>query len=348
MIKVGIIGIGFMGTTHFGIYKGLPNAQITAIADHDPVKCSGDISKVAGNIGNGSGSQLDMTGITAYTDPFEMIAKADVDVVDICVPTPFHCDYVIAALNAGKHVFCEKPICRNFEQLEQLKAALAARKEGQCFNVGMCVRAWPEYDDAKKRIDAGELGKISSATFRRLSPSVVGNGWKDWYLNDEISGGALLDMHLHDTDYICHLFGVPQSVTSFGVKGIISDKAVDHIITNYNYGDGIMVSAEGGWCMGKSFVFDMSFIINGEKGTLQLGANGYWAYWNDERGAQQITLDTGDLPTGWHRELAYFIDCIEKGETPDRWQTPESVINAWRVVMAEAASVDSGKAEPIK
>ena len=165
-----------------------------------------------------------------------MIAKADIDVVDICVPTPFHCDYVIAALNAGKHVFCEKPICRDFEQLEKMKAALAARKPGQFFNVGMCVRAWPEYADAKKRIDAGELGKLSSATFRRLSPSVVGNGWKDWYLNDEISGGALLEMHLHDTDFICHLFGVPQSVNSFGVKGVISDKAVDHIVTNYNYG----------------------------------------------------------------------------------------------------------------
>ncbi len=342
-IKIGLIGLGFMGTTHFGIYKELADAQVVAIADIDPAKRAGDISKVAGNIGDGPGSQLDMTGITAYADAFEMIANADIDAVDICVPTTAHCDYVIAALQAGKHVFCEKPICRDFEQLAKMEAALAARKPGQQFNVGMCVRAWPEYDDAYRRVKAGELGKIRSATFRRISPSVVGNGSEDWYLNDKLSGGALLDMHLHDTDFIYHMFGQPKALTSFGQRGIISDKAVDHVITSYDYGKDIMVVSEGGWAFGKGMTFEMSFVILGEKGTLRLDPTGYHAYWADSRGTEELNVAPADLPTGWHQELAYWINCLKTGETADRWQTPESVIAGWKLIMAEEQSIDSGK-----
>lgn len=347
-IRIGIIGLGFMGTTHFGIYQSLDHATVTAVSDTDPAKRSGDISAVAGNIGDGAGSHLDMTGITAFDDPYKMIESDLIDVVDICVPTPFHCDYAIAALQAGKHVFCEKPICRNLQQLGRLEAALAARKPGQQFNVGMCVRAWPEYDDAVKRIRNGELGKIHSASLRRISPSVVGNGWQNWYLHDEISGGALLDMHLHDTDFICYLFGKPKSVTSWGVRGIISDNGVDHVLTRYHYDDDKIITAEGAWAMSKGFQFEMSFIINGEKGTLQLDPQGYRAYWNDQRGTQELAPENQGLPTGWHQELAYFVECICQGKDADRWQTPQSVIDAWKVAMAEIASVDSGRTMEIQ
>ena len=94
-VKVGLIGMGFMGTTHWGIYKGMKDVVLTAIADVDAAKRRGDISKVVGNIGGGDNSKpLDLTGVTVYESGFAMLANADVDVVDICVPTPDHAELV--------------------------------------------------------------------------------------------------------------------------------------------------------------------------------------------------------------------------------------------------------------
>ena len=142
-VKIGLIGFGFMGTTHWGVYKGLKGAKVTALADVDPAKRKGDISKVVGNIGGGDNSKpIDLSGVTVYEDAMKLICEADVDIVDICVPTPYHADLAVAALRAGKHVFCEKPLCRTAEEVAKIVAA--AKKAKGFFNVGLCVRAWPE------------------------------------------------------------------------------------------------------------------------------------------------------------------------------------------------------------
>ena len=90
-VRVGLIGLGFMGSTHFRIYRELEDAQIVALADVDPRKRAGDVSSVIGNIGNADNSQpLDMTGVKTYDNGYDLIKDPDVDVVDICVPTPDH------------------------------------------------------------------------------------------------------------------------------------------------------------------------------------------------------------------------------------------------------------------
>lgn len=338
-VKVGLIGLGFMGSTHWRIYESLPGVKVVALADVDAAKRSGDVSKVVGNIGGGDNSApLDMTGVAVYEDALELIAKADVDMIDICVPTPKHTEYILAALKAGRHVFSEKPLCRTLEEISVIRDAV--RNAGKFFNVGMCVRAWPEYASAKEIVDSGKLGAVKSALFRRLSPSVDGNAWNNWFMCDEMSGGAALDLHTHDTDLVCYFFGNPVSVRSAGVRGLVSDNGVDHIITSYDYADKKFITAEGGWCAPGNVPFEMSFQIICEKGTLKLDASGYHLYWNC---GKVETPDTGDasLPTGWHRELKYFTDCVRDNVTPDRYQTSESVFSSLAVVMAEINSVDS-------
>ncbi len=345
-VKVGLIGLGFMGSTHWRIYEALPGVKVTALADVDPAKRAGDVSKVVGNIGGGDNSApLDMTGVEVYEDALELIAKADVDMIDICVPTPKHTEYILAALKAGRHVFSEKPLCRTLDEISMIREAVNAA--GRFFNVGMCVRAWPEYASAKEILDSGRLGVVKSALFRRLSPSVDGNAWNNWFMNDAMSGGAALDLHTHDTDMVCYLFGNPARVRSAGVRGQVSDNGIDHIITSYDYTDGKFITAEGGWCAPANVPFEMSFQIICEKGTLKLDAAGYHLYWNC---GKVETPDTGDasLPTGWHRELKYFTDCVRDNVAPDRYQTPESVFNSLAVVMAEIESVDSKKAVEVK
>ena len=342
-VRVGLIGLGFMGSTHFRIYEELEDAQIVALADIDPRKRAGDVSSVIGNIGNADNSQpLNMTGIKTYESGYDLINDPDVDVVDICVPTPDHAGLIIAALKAGKHVMAEKPFARDLVQAEEIKAAYKNAKT--YLNFGMCVRAWPEYRYAYEQYTAGAYVKLRSATFRRLSPSIAGNNWDDWFMDGKRSGGALLDMHLHDTDQVRYFFGRPKAVTSVGVTGAVSNGAVDHVITFFHYDDGTIVEAEGSWMAPKTTPFEMSFQIICEKATVRWMSEGFKVYWNDGR----VETPEVEATTGWHKELAYFIDCVKNGITPDKYQDFESVLDGFKMNVAEQESVDTGKRVEIK
>ena len=335
-IGIGLIGLGFMGSTHFRIYNAMPNAKIVALADVDEAKRGGDISKVVGNIGSEDNSKrLDLTGIHVYESGLDLIHDSEVDIVDICCPTPFHADLIAAALAAGKHVFAEKPFARNFEQAEKIKAAAAQAKT--FLNFGMCVRSWPEYRYAYEQFKSGAYGKLRSATFRRLSPDINGNAWDNWFMDGKRSGGALLDMHLHDTDEVVYFFGRPKAVSASGVN-IVSNGAIDHVITIYHFDNDTLVEAEGSWGATKQTPFEMSFQIICEKAVIRLMSEGFKIYWRDGR----IETPQVEATTGWHKELQYFVDCVQNGVKPEKYQTFESVLDSFKVVLAEQESVDAG------
>ena len=344
-VKVGLIGFGFMGTTHWGVYKSIKGARVVAIADVDAAKRKGDISKVVGNIGGGDNSKpVDLTGVTTYADGFDLIKNADVDIVDICVPTSMHAQYAIAALKAGKHVFCEKPLCRTAAEVEKIVQAAKAAKG--FFNVGLCVRAWPEYRAAYEYYKSGKAGKMISATFKRVSPSVEGNSWQNWYADGKISGGALLDLHVHDTDEVNYFFGKPKAVHSVGAPVFSKNGGIDHVVTTYDFGDGRLVMAEGGWEQAKGATFEMSFNIVCEKATLKLDATGFNIFLKN---GKKVTpkLDVKNGPTGWHQELAYFVDCVRKGVKPEKYQTVDSVADTMKIIFAEEKSAKTRKAVKI-
>jgi len=340
-VKIGLIGLGFMGTTHFRIHQGLPYAEIAAVADLEPDKRKGDISSVIGNIGNADNSKpLDFSKIAVYENAFEMIEKADIDIVDICVPTPWHTQYILAALKAGRHVFSEKPLCRTKKELRQLEAAVKDAKT--YFNCGLCIRAWPEYRYVYEQLQAGTWGKVREATFRRLSPTTeFNNNWHNWYMFSELSGGAIMDLHLHDTDCVYYFFGRPSQVSSYGTN-LNSDNGCDHVITYYKFNKGPLVVAEGGWGAAKTVPFEMSFQLICDKATVRLEATGALKiYWTDGR----IDTIPGDaaLPTGWHQELAYFDKCVAEGVVPDKYQTPAAVFDSYKILLAEMKSVENNR-----
>ena len=340
-VRIGVVGLGFMGTTHFRIHRANKNCVITAISDVDAKKRKGDISAVHGNIGNDDNSiPLDLKGVKVYEDALEMVKDPEVDMVDICVPTPWHTEIVVAALKAGKHVFCEKPLCR---KVEELKKIAAAAKDAKGFlNFGMCVRAWPEYRHAYEYFKSGKAGKLLSATFKRISPGVDGASWKNWYMDGAISGGAFLDMHVHDVDEVNYFFGLPKKVVSHGVN-ICSKGGIDHVFSFYDYGDGKLVATEGGWEQAKGATFEMSFNIVCEKATLKLDQTGYGVYLKSGK-VIKPKVDAKYGPTGWHMELGYFVDCIVKGVKPVKYQTLDSVIDSMKLVFAEERSIKQKKA----
>ncbi len=340
-IKVGIIGLGFMGSTHFRIYKHDNKAEIAAVADVNPAKIKGNWSSIVGNIGDSDNSvPVDMAGIRTYTDGMDLINDQGIDMVDVCVPTFLHKKYIIAALKAGKHVLCEKPIGRNLSDAKEITAE--AEKSEKFFMTAMCIRFWPEYSHAYELYRSGKLGKLVSATFKRISPSVHGNSWEDWFMKSELSGGALLDLHLHDTDAVRYFFGRPDSVTAFGVKGFRTDRGIDHAVTRYDYGDGTLIMSEGGWESAKAAPFEMSFQIVCEKGTVRLSELGYKIIYEDGSIDEPKPAKPG-MPTGWHVEIDYFLSCVLKGKKPDNYITLEEMRDSMAIIEAEEKSINENR-----
>jgi len=336
-IKVGIIGIGFMGSTHFRIYREHPLAVVHAIADVDEAKIRGDWRKIIGNVGNEDNSiPVDLTGINCHTEPMELINDPEIQLVDICLPTYLHKEFIIAALNAGKHVFCEKPVALNTSDAREILSF--SRNSEKYLMIGMCIRYWPEYRHAYKVVKAGKIGKIKSAVFKRVSPSISNISWQNWFMKEKLSGGALLDLHLHDTDAIRYFFGKPVRVTSFGMKGFRSDSGIDHVFTNYGFENEMLICSEGSWAPAASTPFEMSFLIVGDKGTIRLSESGYKIIYEDG------TIDTPDpveegFSTGWHAEIDYLLQCIEQNIRPEDYLILEETVESLAIIEAEAKSI---------
>ncbi len=337
-VKVGIIGFGFMGTTHFDIYRKSGKAMVAAMADVDPAKRAGDIRMVFANIGGNDNSKpVDLSGVQVYADGMDLINDPNVELVDICVPVYLHKKYALAAIAAGKQVFCEKPLSRTSEDAQEI--AVAAEKAGTAFMVGMCIRFWPEYKHALDVIKSGRAGKIITATFKRVSPDMNGIGWQNWFMKQELSGGALLDLHLHDVDFIRQLIGMPQKISAYGTT-VHSDGAIDHVMACYDYGDGTLVTAEGGWGPAKGTPFEMSFQIVCKKMTLRFAAaDGYSLIHEDGTIEKPVTATEGK-PTGWHVEIDYLLDCLLAGKKPD--MPLDGVVDALEMVEAELKSIQTG------
>jgi predicted dehydrogenase len=332
MTRIGIIGLGFMGRMHIGAYGKVKNARIVAIADQDAKRARGDFSGGWGNIA-GSADSLDMTGITGTTDFQALIRHPEVDVVDICVPTPAHESLAIAALEAGKHVLCEKPLA--LDSSSAARIADAARRARGLFMPAMCMRFWPQWAWLKAAVDDGRFGRVAGATFRRVASMPPG-----WFSNGDMSGGALLDLHVHDTDFVFHLFGRPDGVFSRGYTK--TSGRTDHIVTEYLYGAGpAIVSAEGSWCMTTGFAFTMRYTVNFERATADFDISREHQLIVSQDGKAEPVDLTGD---GYEAEIAYFVECVETGRRP-ALVTADDAVTGMQILEAEQRSIDSGRIE---
>jgi predicted dehydrogenase len=333
MVKIGVLGLGTMGSTHLDAYSKLPNAQIVAVADWNDAVLSGK-NKATGNIeGQAAGGfNLQSPTLKKYADGMAMIADPDVEMIDVCLPTPEHVKYAVAALQAGKHVILEKPLARTPEDTQQLADAAAnAKGMSMC---ALCMRFWPQWSWLKQQVVNQTFGKVLGATFRR----VASHPGRDFYLNGDECGGAALDLHIHDTDFVKYLFGMPKAVISHGYSK--ETTAIDHITTQYIYDDIPLVSAEGGWSMTKGFGFRMQYTVNFEKATAVFDAGKPEPLMLHEVGkeSQAITCEKG---MGYDFELAYFLQCVETGTKPAHAGFADAA-DSVKIVLAEVQSVRTG------
>lgn len=332
-VNVAVVGLGFMGVTHIKAYQRLSTARLVAVCDAVRLPVNGILAGVKGNV---SGSaDLDLgRNIKVYRAIADVLADTEVDLVDLCVPTPLHPEQSIAALKAGKHVLCEKPLALTSAQARKMvQAAKAARG---FFMPAMCMRFWPGWAWLKQVVSEKKYGKVQAARFRRVSETP---GWsKGTYTKGNTTGGALLDLHIHDTDFVQFLFGRPTSVFSTGV--VRGGNSIDHVITQYNYPGGPSVYAEGSWLLTKGF--SMSYTVLCERATLDFElSRGAEALLVTEEGKapRAVKFDEAD---GYGAEISYMVEAVRSGKAP-KVVTAADGLGAIEICEAEAASVKTGK-----
>jgi predicted dehydrogenase len=335
-VGVGLVGLGFMGATHIKAYRQVEGCRIAAICNPSGRNLDGDLSKVMGNIGSNEPLRLDMERVKAFRDFADLLADSSVQLVDICTPTHTHPELAIAALQAGKHVLCEKPLARS-SRLARDIAAAAVRAKG-FFMPAMCLRFWPEWVWLKQAIEQKTYGPILGARFRRVAQPP---GWgQKFFLDGALSGGALLDLHIHDTDFVQFCFGRPRAVFSSGFPKVSG--AIDHVLTQYQVASGATVSAEGSWAMTEGFGFSMSYTAIFENATADYdigrGADALRLF---ERGREPrvVRLDVRD---GYVGELQHLLDSIRAG-IPPTVVTAEDAVGSIEICEAEERSIKTGQ-----
>ncbi len=260
-LNVAIVGFGFMGRTHYGVWRRLRGARVACVCDSNLAQIT---AKTKGNLDVADDTDLPKS-VRVYESFDEMLdAERGLDVVDVTLPTPLHAPMAVKALGRGLNVLCEKPMAVDAKTCDAMVAA-EGRSRGKLM-VAQCVRYWPEYVALKEYVDSGRFGRVIAADFTRFSPAPVWNrGGKCWFLDESKSGGVALDMHLHDTDEIHHLFGMPKSVTSR--SHLHADGWTDFIATAYGYDDKVVTSSSS-WAMSPSFVWESGFRVVFERAVV--------------------------------------------------------------------------------
>lgn len=329
-LRVGLVGLGMMGGAHFLAWRGIDGAEVTAICDIRPERLEGDWAGEAGNLDTGAEGVI--SADRRYTDIQRMLDDGELDVVDVCTPTDTHCELATAALGAGLDVFCEKPLACTASDARA--AVAAAEQAGRRLMVGHVLRFWPEYLHFHRVLRDGSLGALRWARFWRCG------AWPGsaWFSDPARSGGAVLDLHIHDADAVRWLFGLPRAVRSTGVD---EGQGVSRIATEYLFGDGHpVVLAEGGWSAGP-VPFSMGAELEFQGGTLLYDTARQPALMlYPAAGPAEAVEPVAANP--YQEELRYFAECLRADQAPDRMsarQAAESVA----LIEAEVESVRSGQ-----
>jgi len=311
-----------MGGVHLDAYAGIPDVEVVGVAD------ARIEAAVAG---------AEMVGARPYASYEELVAAEDVEVVDVCLPTAFHRYLAVRAAGEGRHVILEKPIARTMKDAQEIVEAFSG--DGLHLFVGHVVRFFPEYLGIKQKIDAGDLGTVGVVRTSRRSPFLL--GWNDWYADWRVSGGVLLDLVIHDFDFLRWALGEVQRVYARGMLGREYNR-LDYVLATLRFESGAIAHVEGHW--GYPGPFNYSIEVAGSSALLTVDST--------EPATLQLIVETTahdgvpDLASGkspYEKELEHFIHCIATGEEP--LVQAHDACEALRIGLAATESVLTG--EPV-
>ncbi len=334
MRRIGIIGAGTMGRWHAQrwaalIRRGAP-AQLAGFFDMDVTTAESAAAQYGGR---------------AFASQDALFA--DVDTVIVTTPTPTHRDVVVAAAARGKDIFCEKPMARHQKDCRDMIAACAA--SGSRLFVGQVVRFFPEFARAHEVLARGDIGQPGVIrTTRGGSHPKTG---RNWYANYEQSGGVILDLAIHDLDYVRWCCGDVERVYAQGLMHAGLPQT-DYALISLRFKSGAVGHVEASWAYppGK---FITRLEIAGVSGLIEFNSERMtplqvWAQAEAQGQGPSVTIPESPLAEEddpYYREDKHFLDCLISGE-PFMIQ-PEDGMAAVEVALAAIHSLRTGKPVPL-
>ena len=291
---------------------------MVAISESIPERLAGDWRNIKGNFGP-PGEQVDLSGINTYANLDDLLRDPQVELVDITLPTFLHADIAVRALEAGKHVFCEKPMALRLADCERMVAA--AKKANRLLMIGHVLPFFPEYDWARQVIRSGDYGRVRGGAFRRIisDPTWIKDFW-----SPERIGGPMLDLHIHDAHFIRLVFGMPQEVTT---AGRLRDGLPEFWHSQFRFADrDLVVEATSGTIDQQGRAFTHAFEIHLERATLAFdfavigGAGRYLCepmLLDSNGNVEHPKLPGGDPIDGFVNELREVTHSVSEGKSSE-------------------------------
>ncbi len=347
-VKVAIVGAGGISNSHIAAYQKTPNAELYALCDINPERLAY------------MGERYGITRL--YTDEAEMLrALPELDAVDVCTWNSAHAPCSIMALQAGKHVLCEKPMAMSVAEAEEMKAA--AEKAGKLLMIGFVRRFGADCNIVMDMINSGTVGDIYYAKTANLRRNGNPGGW--FGEKARSGGGPLIDLGVHSIDLVRYLMGKPHAVSVYGVtydklgsrpdiktpKFYVAASATDHDICDCEDLASVLIRFENG----STLFVEMSYSLNigTEDNSIQLfgdragikmdfdaGVSVYSqmnGYMSDISLVGKTGMDMGDSFRG---EIGHFIECIQTGCACRN--TAEDGIEMMKILMAAYKSAETG------
>ncbi|MBX3413577.1 MAG: Gfo/Idh/MocA family oxidoreductase [Pirellulales bacterium] len=343
MLRVGIAGIGFMGMIHYLAYQRVRGVRVGAISTRDPKKLAGDWRSIKGNFGP-PGAQMDLSNLARYERFADLIADPQIDLVDICLPPDQHAEATIAALQAGKHVFCEKPIALSTADAERM--VRAAEKGGKQLTIGHVLPFFPEYKFARQAIASGKYGKLLGGNFKRVISDPL---WIPDFYDPRRVGGPVVDLHIHDAHFIRLVCGMPRVVSSRGRR---RGEVVEYLETHFEFDDpALVVTATSGVIRQQGRAFTHGFEIHLERATLLYDFSVLadkptlsmpLTVLKQDGRVEQPKLGAGDPLEAFVAEIAEVAGSIKRG-TPSALLSGDLARDALVLCQKESQSALTGK-----
>lgn len=333
MLKYAIIGFGGLGKVHFRAYpevkeKSCTEVQLVALCD---IRESVFTEQTATNLGD-SNVDLDLSNFKLYNNVDDLLANEELDFVVTALPTYLHEQIAVKIMKKGINVFSEKPMAINLEQAENM--IKTANEMNVKLMIGQCCRYGSGYKALKEIYDSKEYGNLLRADFWRLSPTPIWS-WENWFLDEKKSGGAALDLHVHDVDIINWIMGMPKSVISFATN---YKTGHDSIVTRYEYDDKL-ITCTGEWgCPSNAYPFNSGFFAKFEKATIERKAGKFMIYTEDGQKIEKQLENVNDYAL----EVIDFVDCIVNDKI-SAINPATDTLNTTRIALAEKASADKGE-----
>jgi predicted dehydrogenase len=331
MKRVAVIGSGYIGRMHAEAIKKSKKMQLAGFVNRGEEK--------------GKKAAADFK-VPFFADAKELLAKTEVDILDICLPTSSHEEFVLLGAANKKHVICEKPFSLTSESCKRMTKACA--DAGVKLMVAQVLRWFPEYAKIKELIP--KLGSLHAVYCSRLCQHPT---WTTWHRDPGISGGGLFDLHLHDIDFLYSVFGPVDHVYAAGWKSPTG--CWNHVLSTLVFKNGVKAAAEGSCEMTGDFPFTASFRVTGDEGTLDykltagfnienLGAASNVLTWM-QKGKKPATVPVKALD-GFQAELEAFTAAVEDNKPVPI--SPEESIYGIKIIEALKRSLEKGKVEKIK